>query len=138
MEHTHATLLNLAASIVSAHVGHNAVGHEEVPRLIREVYATLAEVERTSPAGAPPGAVARNAGRPTPDLLTCLECGMRMKMLKRHLLTVHGMSPEAYRQKFNLSADEPMVTSNYAALRSELAKASGLGKRPSARGSRRG
>lgn len=67
---------------------------------------------------------------PTPKMLECLECGMQLKMLKRHLLTVHGMTPEGYCKRNNLSASAPMVTSDYAELRSELAKASGLGKRP--------
>jgi len=69
-----------------------------------------------------------------PDFIICLEDGKKMKMLKRHLITVHGLTPEEYRAKHALPADEPMVTSNYAKLRSELAKASGLGKRPSVRG----
>ena len=78
-------------------------------------------------------AARRKAGG-TEEILTCLECGMKMKMLKRHLLTVHGMTPEDYRRKHNLPGDAPMVTSNYAELRSKLAKASGLGKRQSGRG----
>jgi len=139
MEQPPAGLLALAARIVSAHVGHNSVGSTEIPRLIRDVYETLAEIGHSS---AKPGAVAdgqraprRRAG-PADEILTCRECGMTMKMLKRHLLTVHGMTPESYRRKHNLSADTPMVTSNYAELRSQLAKASGLGKRPGGQGRR--
>lgn len=127
------SLLELAARIVSAHVGHNEVGHQDVPKLIRDVYATLVEVGQGAPAAAPVERRGRTTTKPTPDILTCLECGMRMKMLKRHLITVHGLTPEDYRAKHNLPADEPMVTSNYAKLRSELAKASGLGKRPTGR-----
>ena len=64
------------------------------------------------------------------DHLVCMDCGLPMKMLKRHLITVHAMTPEEYRKKWNLPSDYPMVTSSYAALRSSLAKQSGLGKRP--------
>lgn len=139
MESPTADILTLAANIVSAHVEHNEVSHNEVPRLIREVYAALVEVgqDRPRPAAghtttATPAARRKAGG--TEEILTCLECGMKMKMLKRHLLTVHGMTPEDYRRKHNLPGDAPMVTSNYAELRSKLAKASGLGKRQSGRG----
>jgi predicted transcriptional regulator len=56
-----------------------------------------------------------------------------MKMLKRHLITVHGLTPEAYREKWGLPPDYPMVAPTYARLRSSLAKQSGLGRRPEAR-----
>lgn len=49
MESPTADILTLAANIVSAHVEHNEVSHNEVPRLIREVYATLVEVGQDRP-----------------------------------------------------------------------------------------
>jgi predicted transcriptional regulator len=61
----------------------------------------------------------------TPDYLICLDDGLKFKSLRRHL-TKLGMTPEQYRQKWNLPSDYPMVTSNYAAQRSELAKKTGL------------
>lgn len=68
------------------------------------------------------------------DHVVCLECGLHMKMLKRHLQTVHNQTPAQYRAKWNLPGDHPMVARQYAALRSNLAKESGLGKRPASRG----
>jgi predicted transcriptional regulator len=68
------------------------------------------------------------------DHLICLECGLHMKMLKRHLQTVHKETPAQYRAKWHLAGDYPMVARQYAALRSDLAKESGLGKRPAPRG----
>jgi len=56
-----------------------------------------------------------------------------MKMLKRHLLTVHGMTPEEYQAKWGLPDDYPMVAATYARLRSSLALQSGLGLKPEAR-----
>lgn len=122
-------LLSLIATIVSAHVANNEVGSQQLPAMIRAVHATLRDVDASSPAPRTAEAPRRQAGKATPDILACLECGMRMKMLKRHLLTVHNLTPDEYRQKHGLAADAPMVTSNYAELRSKLAKASGLGKR---------
>ena len=48
-------------------------------------------------------------------------------MIKRHLMTAHGMDPDQYRAKWELPRDYPLVAKNYAARRSALAKASGLG-----------
>src|SRR3954454_280213 len=72
------------------------------------------------------------------DQLLCMECGLRMKMLKRHLQTVHALTPRDYRTKWNLPAEYPMVASDYAKLRSSLALESGLGLKPDARAERQG
>lgn len=64
----------------------------------------------------------------TPDFIICLEDGKKFKSLKRHLRTKYDLSPEEYRAKWGFPADYPMVApSYYAATRSELAKAMGLG-----------
>ncbi len=65
----------------------------------------------------------------TPDYLICLEDGKQFKSLKRHLKTHYDLTPEAYRQKWGLAPDYPMVAANYAAKRSELAKSIGLGRK---------
>ena len=62
-----------------------------------------------------------------PDFISCLECGKKQKMLKRHLMTNHEMTPGDYRQKWGLAADYPMVAPNYAEQRRTLAKSIGLG-----------
>jgi predicted transcriptional regulator len=56
------------------------------------------------------------------DRLICLECAMPFKMLKRHLLSEHGLSITAYRQRFGLSEDYPTVAPGYVASRAALAK----------------
>jgi predicted transcriptional regulator len=63
----------------------------------------------------------------TPDFLICLDDGKRFKSLRRHL-TGLGLTPEQYREKWNLPSDYPMVAPNYAAQRSALAKQIGLGQ----------
>jgi predicted transcriptional regulator len=62
------------------------------------------------------------------DYIISLEDGKKYKTLRRHL-GIRGLTPEAYRQKWSLAADYPMVAPGYAAARSELAKAMGLGKK---------
>jgi predicted transcriptional regulator len=124
-------LLALVAQIVSAHVEHNAIPGRAVPDLIRGVYQALANAgSEASPTAEVPAMRRRPAG-PTvfSDHLVCMECGLHMKMLRRHLQTVHKETPAQYRTKWSLPGDYPMVARQYAALRSSLAKRSGLGKR---------
>jgi len=124
------TLLTLAADIVSAHVGHNTVAGEDLPRLIQSVYGSLERLgEEVVEEHKPAPAVSIRASLKA-DTLTCLDCGTRMKMLKRHLATDHQLSPAEYRTRWNLPADYPMVAPDYAARRKELAVKIGLGRKP--------
>lgn len=61
------------------------------------------------------------------DRIFCLECGWPMRTLKRHIITMHGLSPEAYRERWNLPRDYPMVTNQSAKQRSKIARNAGLG-----------
>jgi len=133
MDQSRTRLMSLATKIVTAHLRHNEVRTDAVPGLIRGVWQVLDELSREhmpSRVGAPHDG---HGGGSSATMLVCRECGARMKMLKRHLITVHGLTPDAYRQKWHLPPDTPMVSADYAALRSTLAKQSGLGRRPDAR-----
>ena len=125
-------LLTLTADIVASHVSNNGVPVSELPQLIQQVYATLAELGKEAPAAAekPQPAVPIRKSI-TPDFIICLEDGKKLKMLKRHLKTAYNMTPEEYRQRWGLPSDYPMVAPNYAAQRSKLAKEIGLGTRRS-------
>ena len=122
-------LLSLTSNIVAAHVSNNAVAPGDVPTLIRDDYDVLAEVGGTAPKEeerpVPAVPIKKSV---TPDYLICLEDGKKLKMLKRHLKTAYGMTPEEYREKWGLPADYPMVSPNYARQRSQLAKEIGLGR----------
>ncbi|MCC6717570.1 MAG: MucR family transcriptional regulator, partial [Acetobacteraceae bacterium] len=63
------------------------------------------------------------------DHIVCLEDGKKLKMLKRHLMTSFGLTPDQYRARWGLPADYPMVAPDYARHRSSLAKKTGLGTR---------
>jgi predicted transcriptional regulator len=125
------TLLDHVADIVSAHVSNNSVSANDLPGLIQSVYASLAALgqapapieEKLTPAVSVRASV-------KPDAIACLECGSKFKMLKRHLGTDHNMTPAEYRQRWNLPSDYPMVAPEYAAMRGELAKKIGLGRKP--------
>ena len=127
----HDELLQLTSQIVTAHVSKNPVPIGELPGLIQSVYATLSglaapaekpEVE-LKPAVNPKKSV-------TDEYIVCLEDGKKLKMLKRHLSTAYGMTPEQYRAKWNLPHDYPMVAPAYAKKRQELARKIGLGRKP--------
>jgi predicted transcriptional regulator len=132
------TLITLTSDIVAAHVSNNNVAVEDVPALITTVYGALAglggtpqvQEERPEPAVSVRASVKR-------DHLVCLEDGKKMKMLKRHLMTEHGMTPDDYRQRWGLAADYPMVAPEYAETRRDLAVKIGLGRKPGQKRGRR-
>ena len=61
--------------------------------------------------------------------IVCLECGERFQTMKRHLATVHHLEPNAYREKWGLPPNYPLVAPNHTEHRSQLAKKMGLGAR---------
>ncbi len=119
-------LLEHTTRIVGAHVSHNAMPAADLPRLIATVHETLATL---GPEPKPKPAVSIKQSVKA-EYITCLEDGTEHKMLKRHLKTAHGMTPEEYRERWRLPRDYPLVSSNYAAVRSKLAKKIGLGQKP--------
>lgn len=123
-------LLRMATDVVSAYVGNNMVSAAELPDVIQSVAASLRQAQDG-------GASPKEQLKPvvpikksvTPDYVICLEDGRKLKMLKRHLRTTYGMTPDEYRAKWGLDPDYPMVAPNYAKRRSEFAKKIGLGQK---------
>jgi len=129
-----AEIISLAADIVSAYVSNNPVPAASLPDLIASIHSSLTGIGQRAEPEKPAQAPAVNPKRSvTPDYIICLEDGKRFKSLKRHLSTGYDLTPDEYRAKWNLPADYPMVAPNYAAQRSALAKASGLGGKPVAK-----
>jgi predicted transcriptional regulator len=112
-------------------VSNNNVPLESVPGLISTIYNALASLGQAAPveAARPEPAVSVRASVKR-DHLVCLEDGKKMKMLKRHLMTEHGMTPDDYRARWGLAADYPMVAPEYAETRRDLAVKIGLGRQP--------
>ncbi|WP_192181708.1 MucR family transcriptional regulator [Mesorhizobium amorphae] len=125
------TLIELTADVVSAYVSNNPVPVGDLPALIGQVHAALkgtaGSVSEEPEALKPAVPIKKSVA---PDYIICLEDGKKFKSLKRHLSTHYGLTPDAYRAKWGLSADYPMVAPNYAAARSALAKTMGLGRKP--------
>ena len=126
---THGELLRMTTDVVTAYLAKNRLGAVDVSKVIGVVFSSLAALEgQVLPA-------AGEAQRPAvpvkrsvmPEHIVCLEDGKKLKMLKRHLMTRYGMTPDDYRIKWGLPGDYPMVAPNYAEQRRTLAKSIGLG-----------
>jgi predicted transcriptional regulator len=124
-------LIELTADVVAAYVSNNPVPVSELPNLIADIHAALGRVgtaaemapaEKQKPAVSPKKSV-------HDDFIICLEDGKKFKSLKRHLMTHYSLTPDQYREKWNLDPTYPMVAPNYAAARSQLAKKMGLGRK---------
>jgi len=122
-------LTSCVAEIVSAYVSNNTMNSEELPSFVQLVHRSLSALSS--------GQAFLLSGRSDPvvpiedsihaDYIICLEDGRKLKMLKRHLKTAYNMTPEQYRERWNLPANYPMVAPNYAKRRSSIAKDIGLG-----------
>ncbi len=134
-------LLRMTADVVAAYVSNNTLPTGQLAEVISAVYASLKMLEGKTgelPQEPPKPAVPIRKSI-TPDYLICLEDGKKLKMLKRHLRSTYGMTPDDYRQKWGLGADYPMVAPNYAEQRSAFAKKIGLGRGSNGRqGGKRG
>jgi predicted transcriptional regulator len=123
--------IELASEIVAAFVSNNPLPKGELPSLILAVHTAIVSLA-AGPESVPLQIEVKTPAVPirrsiTPDFLVCLDDGKRFKSLRRHL-TGLGLTPAQYREKWNLPSDYPMVSPNYAAQRSALAKQIGLGQ----------
>jgi predicted transcriptional regulator len=128
------TIITLTADIVAAHVSNNSVAVSDLPTLIANVHNALSGLGGSAPTPevrAEPAVSIRASVKP--DYIVCLDDGKKLKMLKRHLMTHYGITPDEYRAKWGLPADYPMVAPNYAEQRRSLAVKIGLGRKPGKR-----
>ena len=131
-------LIEMTTGIVSAFVGNSSVPTEIVPEVIISVHRALSDLSSTEPLQNTPTPAVPIKKSIQPDHLVCLEDGKKLKLLKRHLRTAYGMTPDEYRQKWRLPRDYPMIAPAYAALRSTMAKEFGLGRKPGKRAIKKG
>ncbi|MEI6985965.1 MAG: MucR family transcriptional regulator [Rhodospirillaceae bacterium] len=126
-------LLSMTAEIVAAYISMNAITGPQISEVISTVFSSLSRLDSAlvnAPTELPKSAVPVRKSV-TPDYIICLEDGKKLKMLKRYLRSAFGLTPDAYRARWGLPANYPMVAPNYSAKRSEFAKSIGLGRRSS-------
>lgn len=138
---TRANFVELTAEIVAAYVSKNSIARTDLPALIAEVHRSLSLLAGTAtpPVETKPVVPAVSIRKSvTADAITCLECGLTFKSIKRHIGTSHDMTPEQYRERWGLPRDYPMVAPAYSERRSALAKENGLGRKPGVQSKTRG
>ncbi len=129
--------VELATEITIAWLGNqnNQVTADEVPAFLRSIHRTVNELAsgmETSgdeqEAEAFTRAVSVRKSLASKDHIISMIDGKPYKTLRRHLST-HGLTPDEYRQRYNLKPDYPMVSESYSATRREMAKKIGLGQK---------
>ncbi len=108
----------------------------EVPAFLKAVHTTLNELSNgatTEIVDAPvefvPAVPVRSSVKP--DYIISLINGRKFKTLKRHL-SLNGLTPKEYRERYGLKSDYPMVAANYSEHRRAVAQRLGLGRKPAA------
>jgi len=124
-------LVRLTANVAAAYLSKNQTAANNVPEVINTIYNSLAATDKNPAAPIPQSAKPSVPVKKSvfPDYIICLEDGKKLKMLKRHLRTTYGMTPDEYRAKWALPSDYPMVAPNYVIQRSDFAKKIGLGRK---------
>jgi predicted transcriptional regulator len=118
----------LVAKIIASYVSHHNLTPDQIPELIGSVHRTMSALSQPAEqpvALTPAVSVRRSVQR---DTVTCLDCGWKGKMLRRHLTTRHGLTGDEYLKRWGLPGDHPLTAPNYSAQRSTLAKELGLGR----------
>lgn len=134
-QHRASDFIAISSEVVSAYVSNNPVRPSDLPALIASVHATLLSISNgVETAGA--GAQDDTVEQPTeaqirksihPDGIVSFIDGKTYKTMKRHL-SGHGLNAHSYRAKYGLPVSYPMVAASYSAIRSALAKNTGLGR----------
>jgi predicted transcriptional regulator len=129
-------LLRMTTDVAAAYCSNNTLTAAQLPEVIRTIHSSLQAIQMASGAGEPLNPAVPIKKSITDDYIVCLEDGKKLKMLKRHLRTTYGLTPDEYRKKWGLPIDYPMVAPNYSERRSAFAKKIGLGRTPGAKGRR--
>ena len=132
-DHPVASTQSLVAEIVSSYVKKNQIAPADIPTLINTVYQSLLTAGKTAepePVRTPAVSVRQSV---RPHYVVCLDCGWRAKMLRRHVNSAHGLTPEQYKARWGLKPDHPLTAPAYSEQRSAMAKQFGLGQKPKGR-----
>src|ERR1044071_7899932 len=103
--------IGLTAEIVAAYVSNNTVASADIPALINQVHTALLRVTtgEAQPSSEPLKPAVPIKRSINPDFIVCLDDGKKFKSLKRHLRTQYNMTPEEYRERWNLPDRKSVV-----------------------------
>ena len=120
-------LVQCTSQIVAAFAQNANVSSDELLALITKVHTRLQELRHLQAPQSDLRPAVPIEDSVTENYIVCLEDGKQFKMLKKHLMSIYGLTPQEYRRKWGLPADYPMTAPSYAKRRQELAKEIGLG-----------
>ncbi|QBM76645.1 transcriptional regulator [Sphingomonas sp. AAP5] len=109
---------------------------EDVPSFLKSMHDALIGLS-TAASQAPAddaapeftAAVTARKSLANPDVIISMIDGKPYKALTRHL-TTNGLTPDEYRARYGLKPDYPMTAPSYSAMRRDMAKKIGLGRKP--------
>ena len=131
--------VELATELTIAWLGNpnTRISADDVPAFLQAMHDTVtalgsdtsAEIaaDATVPAFEPAVSVRKSLA--SKDHIISMIDGKPYKALRRHLSS-NGLTPEAYRARYNLKPDYPMVAESYSESRRAMAKKIGLGRKP--------
>ncbi|MBE7199913.1 MAG: MucR family transcriptional regulator [Parafilimonas terrae] len=120
--------IDLAARIMSAYVTRNSVPADNLPDLLSTVHRSILALNRPAQPPVRRATEAQIRASIRPDALVSFEDGKSYKTLRRHL-TLRGLTPAAYRAKWGLPVDYPLVSATYSARRSDISRQIGVNQR---------
>ncbi len=123
-----ATVVPVAAEVVAAYLRRNQLSAWELPDLIRKVHMTLKGLDNDVANQLTPEPMVPIKKSVRANYLICLDCGRKLRTLKRHVRAAHRLSLDEYRARWGLLRTYPATAPNYSVQRSSLAKQHGLGK----------
>lgn len=130
------TLIELTASIVSAHAATVEMSQDELLAEIQKVHATLKGLDEgiaaapEQPVEAETAPVMSAKKSIQKNQIVCLICGKGgFKTLSRHLKQAHDMKASAYRKQFGLPAGTALAAKAYSESRRESALKNNLGEK---------
>lgn len=125
------SIVELVASIVTAHAQTTKMSTEELLKELAEVHQALSRLEGM------PTEVGDQAETVVPlnwkqsikgNEIICLVCGKGgMKALARHLKDAHQIMPKEYRKQFGIPSGTALAAKKFSAARRQMAMDRGLG-----------
>lgn len=133
---TKTSILELAAEMTIAWLSNpnNRATVNEVPLVLRSMHDAVANLSTPTDSGGPEApkseytpAVSVRKSLANPAYIISLIDGKPYKALRRHL-TMNGLTPDEYRERYGLKPDYPIVSEDYSEVRRAMAKKNGLGR----------
>ena len=131
-------ILRMAVDLATAQIARTAVPTSHLPELVETIFATLCRLQsggkdQKTPKAKPAQPTIPLDATVSTNRVVCMECGHSGKILRRHLMSAHGMTEGIYKAKWGLPSDHPIVAPSYSKFRRSMAKDSGLGRKTRAR-----